>query len=381
LAPTLLTPPPIPTPAPQPALPIDDVIGQMFVAGVGGTEITPGLRGLILNDRIGGVILFRGNFIDAPGLARWSAQLQELGREAHLPAPLQIAIDEEGGQVNHLDSGIPLLPSAQTLGTRGPAGVRSAVAATATGLRSLGVTLDLAPVADLRTNPADAVIGDRSFGSEAATVGPLVSAYVGGLHDGGVCATVKHFPGLGGAAGDPHRALPTDSVTLATWLKTSALSFAAGIAAGADAVMTTAVRMPNLDPSNRPAVLSRPIVTGLLRERLGFGGVIVTDSLVLKGLGEVEGAPEASVDAIKAGNDLLLIPAGSDSALQERSVLAVRAAVASGSIPEAQVRASAARVMAMRARYAPPAPSPHPRVHVGDRVFASPAPAARRRPR
>ena len=130
--------------------------------------------------------------------------------------------------------------------------MRTAVAATAAGIHALGITLDLAPVADLRLNPQDGVIGDRSFGTDPARVGPLVAAAVGGLHDAGVAATLKHFPGLGGAPGDPHAAIPTDPESQAQWEATQARSFEAGIAAGADAVMTTSVYVPGLDPSGTP---------------------------------------------------------------------------------------------------------------------------------
>jgi beta-N-acetylhexosaminidase len=342
------------------------VAGQLVIAGVGGTEITPGLRHLILDDKVGGVILFRSNFIDAGGLQRWCRDLQALGREAGLPAPLLVTLDEEGGDVQQLDSGIPLLPSARSLGAQGPAAVRSAVAGTARGLHALGLTLDLAPVADLRTNPADGVIGDRSFGADPASVGPLVSAYIAGLHDGDVGATLKHFPGLGGAAGDPHRALPTDDVTVAAWQQGSARSFAAGIDAGADAVMTTAVSVPSLDPTGRPAMFSAPIIS-LLRHRLGFDGVIVSDSLSMGGVGAIEDLPHATVDAIAAGNDTVIL-ANSDTDLEDSAVRALHLAIGHG-IGEAAARASAERVIKLRRRYATPSPSasptpsPSPRVH------------------
>ncbi len=179
-----------------------------------------------------------------------------------------------------------MLPSAQALGSEGAAGVRRDVAAMAGGLRADGVGLDLAPVVDLRTNPADARHRQPFLRQRRRhAVGPLVAAYIKGLHDSGVGATLKHFPGLGGAAGDPHQRAVTDAVTLAQWTATTARSFAAGIAAGADAVMTTSLRVPNLDPSNRPALLS-PVMVGLLRDTLHFGGVIVTDSLSMTAVGE-----------------------------------------------------------------------------------------------
>lgn len=340
--------PPAQTPAvsaaPQP-LSLQIQIGQMLAVGVYGTDITPGLRHLILDDKVGSVILFRSNFGDAAGVQRWCTELQQLGRQAGLPAPLLVMLDEEGGDVRQVQDGIVQLPSARDLGAGGPAAVGGAVAQMARGLGTLGVALDLAPVADLRTNPGDAVILDRSFGADPAAVAPLVAAYVRGLHDGGVAATLKHFPGLGGAAGDPHRALPTDSESLAQWAAGPAVSFSAGIDAGADAVMTTAVRVPGLDPSGTPAIFSRPVVTGLLRDRLHFPGVIISDSLVMAGVNEA--LPQATVDAALAGNDLMLLADG-DTGVEQQAVDALMGAVTSGRLSRDQVAASAARVIELR---------------------------------
>jgi beta-N-acetylhexosaminidase len=352
---------PAPTPAQpvvaQPApLPVDMAVGQMMAASFGGPSITDGLRHLILDEKVGTVLIFGDNFSDAASLGRLTAQLQALGRQAGLPAPLLVAVDEEGGRVMRIRDGVAALPSELELGRRGAAAVREAVAATASGLHALGVELDLAPVADLRTNPADAVIGDRSFGGDPSVVGPLVAAAVGGLHDGGVAATLKHFPGLGGAAGDPHSAIPTDRESLDRWTATQARSFQAGIDAGADAVMTTAVAVPGLDPTGTPALFSRAVVTGLLRDRLHFQGVIVTDGLGMGGITTLYGLPEATVAAVRAGNDLVLLNSV-DAAYQATAIEAVKQQLRSGAIPMEQVQASAARVIALRARWPRWAPS------------------------
>lgn len=340
-------------PRPHPALPLAVAIGQMIGVSFYGPQITPGLRHLILDDKVGTVLIFRDNFTGAAGLARLTADLHDLGREAALPAPLMVAVDEEGGRVMRVQEGVAPLPSEYELGRRGAAGVRSAVAATGAGVRSLGITLDLAPVADLRWNPADAVIGDRSYGGDAPRVAPLVGAAVAGLHDAGVAATLKHFPGLGGAAGDPHAAIPTDPESEARWAQTQALSFAAGIAAGADAVMTTAVYVPGLDGGGAPALFSPAVVQGLLRDRLGFRGVIVTDSLGMGGIAARYPLPDAVLASARAGNDLILLGSG-DADAQDAAIAALRSAVQEGSIPSAQVRASAARVIAMSLRWPPP---------------------------
>ena len=345
------TPPPVQAAAGPPApLSLDMAVGQMMAASFGGPVITAGLRHLIVDEKVGTVLIFRDNFTDVASLGRLTAQLQALGREAGLPAPLLVAVDEEGGRVMRITDGVAGLPSEMELGRRGPQGVRDAVAATASGLHRLGVQLDLAPVADLRTNPADAVIGDRSFGAEPTLVGPLVAAAVNGLHDGGVGATLKHFPGLGGAAGDPHAAMPTDGESLNQWLATQARSFQAGIDAGADAVMTTAVVVPGLDPSGTPALFSKTVVTGLLRQRLQFQGVIVTDGLGMGGITTLYSLPDATVAAVRAGNDLVLLNSV-DAAYQVFAIEAVKRQVRSGGIGMDQVQASAGRVIALRARW------------------------------
>jgi len=351
------TSPPVEAAAGPPApLSLDMAVGQMMAASFGGPVITPGLRHLILDEKVGTVLIFRDNFTDVAGLARLTAQLQALGREAGLPAPLLVAVDEEGGRVMRITDGVAGLPSEMELGRRGPQGVREAVAATASGLHALGIQLDLAPVADLRTNPADAVIGDRSFGAEPSLVGPLVAAAVTGLHDGGVGATLKHFPGLGGAAGDPHAAMPTDGESLNQWLATQARSFQAGIDAGADAVMTTAVVVPGLDPTGTPALFSKTVVTGLLRQRLQFAGVIVTDGLGMGGITTLYTLPDATVAAVRAGNDLVLLNSV-DAAYQASAIEAVKRQVRSGGIGMDQIQLSAGRVIALRARWPQWAPS------------------------
>jgi beta-N-acetylhexosaminidase len=349
--------PSAPTPLERPApLTVDMAVGQMMAASFGGPNITQGLRHLILDEKVGTVLIFSDNFSDAASLLRLTTELQRLGREAGLPAPLLIAVDEEGGRVMRIHDGVAALPSELALGARGPDGVRQAVAGTASGLHALGIQLDLAPVADLRSNPADGVIGDRSFGGDPSTVGPLVAAAVNGLHDGGVAATLKHFPGLGGAAGDPHSVMPTDPESLERWAATQARSFKAGIDAGADAVMTTAVIVPGLDPSGTPALFSRAVVTGLLRERLQFQGVIVTDGLGMGGITTLYGLPQATVAAVVAGNDLVLLNSA-DADYQASAIETVKQQVRSGAIPMEQVQASAARVIAMRARWPVWAPS------------------------
>src|SRR6266568_4423364 len=198
------------------------------------------------------------------------------------------------------------------MASSGPDVVRELERINGAGLRTAGIDLNLAPVADVRTNPLDGVIGDRSFGSNPNVVAPLVGAAVHALHDGGVGATAKQFPGLGGAAGNPHVAIPTDPESEATWTKVQLPSFQAGIAAGADAVMVTSVYVPGLGAGSTPALFSSSVI-GRLRTQLGFGGVIMSDSLSMYGIGVKWPLPEAAVMALQAGNDLLLLSNGDPS--------------------------------------------------------------------
>ncbi|MDQ2942169.1 MAG: hypothetical protein M3R21_00680 [Candidatus Dormibacteraeota bacterium] len=349
------THPAVAAPIPVVALPVsnpppelgnlDDDIGAVLVASWRGTQITPALRSLLGDGRVGGVLLFASNFSDQAGLKALTDNLRALSASACLDHPILVMLDQEGGQVARVQASFAP-PSELVTGAGGAQHVRDLERASALGIRQLGVGLNLAPVADVRTNPRDQVIGDRSFGSNATVVSPLVAAAVQGLHDGGVGATLKHFPGLGGAAGDPHIAIPTDPISEAQWERVQMPAFQAGISAGADAVMTTAVYVPSLGGGGTPAMFSAPVVDRL-RTQLGFGGVIITDSLSMRGVGALYSLPEATVLALAAGNDLVLLGNG-DPAHEAEAMAAVRAGVLSGRLDRARLHQSAMRVNHLR---------------------------------
>jgi len=339
---------PVASPTPDPGN-LDEDIGSVMVVSWQGTTMSPRLKSLLTDGRVGGVLLFGPNFGGTPaGVKAWSNLLQGLASSACLDHPILIMLDEEGGQVAQVRAGFAP-PSELAAGAGGADHVRAVERTSAIGLRAAGVDLNLAPVADVRTNPWDGVIGDRSFGSSTARVAPLVGAAVQGLHDGGVGATLKHFPGLGGAAGDPHVAIPTDPESEAHWKQVQMPSFQAGIAAGADAVMTTAVYVPGLGAGNLPAMFSAAVVSRL-RTQLGFGGVIMTDSLSMGGIGARWPLPTAAVMALAAGNDLILLSNG-DPAYEAQAVAAVRAAVLSGRLDRKKLHESAMRVNQLRDRW------------------------------
>lgn len=339
---------PAPSPTPE-AWNLDADIGAVMVISTRGGEIGPVMASLLRDGKVGGVLLFGSNFGSSPeGLRSWSDRLTSVASSACLEHPILLMTDEEGGAVTQVKAGFA--PQSQlVVGAGGADNVRAVERTSAIGLRSAGVGLNLAPVADVATNPRDQIIGDRSFGSNPAVVAPLVAAAVDGMHEGGVGATLKHFPGLGGAPGDPHVAIPTDHESEAQWQSVQMPSFQAGIAAGADAVMTTAVYVPGLGGGNTPALFSAPVV-GKLRTQLGFGGVIMTDSLSLGGIGARWPLPEAAVMALAAGNDLVLLSNG-DPSYEADALGAVRAAVESGRLDRTKLHESALRVNAMRDRW------------------------------
>ncbi|MEO8745807.1 MAG: glycoside hydrolase family 3 N-terminal domain-containing protein [Candidatus Dormiibacterota bacterium] len=345
-------PSPITEPVPSPTLDLgslDEDVGSVMVVSTRGTEITPAMLSLLVDGLVGGVLLFGSNFGSSPeGLRVWSDRLQAIATSACLDHPILLMVDEEGGQVIQVHAA--WAPASELeVGAGGPDHVRAVEAASAAGLHAAGLSIDLAPVADVQTNPRDMVIGDRSFGHSPAVAGPLVAAAVQGLHDGGVGATLKHFPGLGGAAGDPHVAIPTDPESEARWEQVQMPSFQAGIAAGADAVMTTAVYVPGLGGGNTPALFSAPVVSKL-RTQLGFGGVIMSDSLSMGGIGDRWSLPDAAVLGLAAGNDELLLSNG-DPSYEADALAAVRAAVVSGRLDRVALHESAKRVNAMRDKW------------------------------
>ena len=213
--------------------------------------------------------------------------------------------------------------------------------------RALGVHVNFAPVADVNNNPRNPVINIRSFGEDPARVGALASAWTRGLQDAGMIATLKHFPGHGDTSVDSHLGLPLiehprerlDAIELAP--------FRAAIAGGAGAVMTAHIELPALDPAKGPATLSQPVVTGLLRERLGFSGLIFTDSMLMDGVAKLGSSAELAVKAILAGNDMLLDPVDVFDAFR-----GLKGAVESGVISRERLEASVRRVLSAKARLA-----------------------------
>jgi beta-N-acetylhexosaminidase len=288
-----------------------------------------------LEGGLGGITLFAYNVRDQPQLAALTERLRS-GRE------VLVAIDEEGGDVTRLEAAAgSSYPGNLALGVvDDPALTERVAAAIAAELAGAGVNLNLAPVADANTNPDNPVIGVRSFGADPELVARHVAAFVTGTQRQGVAACAKHFPGHGDTAVDSHRDLPT----VEGELEPALLPFRAAIAAGVRAVMTAHLLVPALD--DVPATLSRRILTGLLRDELGFGGLVITDALEMRAISAGIGVEEGAIRALEAGADALCI--GHD--LHEEAVAAIvgalAGAVAAGRLPVERLEEAAERVVA-----------------------------------
>jgi beta-N-acetylhexosaminidase len=307
----------------------------------------------------GGIILFGRNIVSGSQVAGLVAGLQALaaatGGGQRLSAPaLLVAVDQEGGRVARLgaDQGFTEFPGNMALGAiagRGAAKQAARAVAVAMGreLALAGVNLNLAPVLDVNNNPGNPVIGERSFGEDPEAVAGLGRAAVRGYLAGGVLPVGKHFPGHGDTDLDSHLTLPRVPHDRERLRRVELLPFRRAIEAGMPAVMTAHVAFPAVEPGGLPATLSGPVLTGLAREELGFDGVIITDAMEMKAVSDCWGLGRATVMALAAGADLILL---GETRLAPEAAAAVVDAVARGRLPEGRLDAAVRRVLTLKAR-------------------------------
>ncbi|WP_326697598.1 glycoside hydrolase family 3 protein [Streptomyces sp. NBC_01754] len=343
---------------------LEEKVGQLFVMRVYGHSATSpdqadidanldeiGVRTaaeLISAYHVGGIIYFTWahNTRDPHQIADLSNGIQRAGLAQPTPVPLLVSTDQEHGIVCRVGEPATLLPGAMALGAGGSrSDARTAARIAGAELAALGINQNYAPDADVNVNPANPVIGVRSFGSDPQSVAGLVAAQVKGYQGAGVASTAKHFPGHGDTSTDSHTGLPSILHTREEWAELDAPPFRAAVAAGIDSIMTAHIVVPALDPSEDPATLSRPILTGILREELGYDGVVVTDSLGMEGVRTKYGDERVPVLALQAGVDQLLNPPDLRVAWN-----AVLTAVKSGEISEARIEESILRILRLKAR-------------------------------
>ncbi|MGQ9887286.1 MAG: beta-N-acetylhexosaminidase [Aggregatilineales bacterium] len=325
---------------------LEQRVGAMLFAGFEGLTPPDYILEWLAAGRIGGVILFSRNVASPAQLADLTAACR-----AAAARPLLIAVDQEGGRVARLRTaaGFSESPGALALGAADSEALAERVsAALAAELRALGINWNLAPVVDIahRENP---VIGTRALGSDPARVGALAAAQIRGFQAHGVAATAKHFPGHGNTPLDTHVAGARVDAPLAALWERDLAPFRAAVAAGVDAVMVAHVTFTALD-DQRPATLAPAVVQGLLRERIGYDGLVCTDCMEMRAVRDCYGAGESAVLAALAGSDVIFF--SHTRAYQEEAYAALLAAARSGRLPAERVQAAAGRVQALSARRA-----------------------------
>lgn len=333
------------------AMTLNEKVGQMLMPVVAGTrvdEVSPSNvrlgrvetpAGLVKEFHLGGIIYLGNNIVDAAQVAAFSADLQAV--EPGAPG-LFISVDQEGGRVQRITDGVTRIPSARSL--NGDVGLAREIATrSAVELRTQGINLVFAPVADL-VDGDGGVINDRSYGSDPEQVAEMVRATIDGLQRGGVAATAKHWPGHGATTVDSHQSLPVLELTPEVWAARERVPFAAAVDAGVDMIMVGHLSIPSLDPLDRAATLSPVLTDDLLRRDLGFEGVIISDALDMGALQDQDRG-EVGVLAVEAGIDILL---GLPDLVAVRDALVE--AVQTGRISQERLDDSVRRILTLKLR-------------------------------
>lgn len=320
--------------------------GQLAIAGFAGYDIPSDLKAFAKEFDLGGIILFARNVADPEQVAGIARQAEELGGDL----PLWVSVDQEGGRVARLKSPFTVWPPMASLGRCGDDRLAERFArALATELKAVGISLDFTPVLDILTNAANPVIGDRALSDRADAVASLGRVLIRTLQEEGIAASGKHFPGHGDTSVDSHFELPLiehppdriDAVEL--------VPFRAAIAEGVASIMTAHILIPALDPE-RPATLSPAIVDGMLKKQLGYEGLVLSDDLEMKAIAGRYGVPEATVAAIGAGCDAVLM-CGAVLDTQVAAIEAVIRAAEDGSLPWKRIEDALARQRKVKERF------------------------------
>lgn len=283
--------------------------GQLMVFGFQGTQITNEIKSLIHENALGSVILFSRNIKNVEQIRQLTLNLQMEAKRAGLNQPLMICTDQENGEVRRLIDGATLFPGSMLLGAAGkPKYAQQVGLLTALELRDVGINWNLAPVVDVNNNPRNPVINVRSFGGHSHFVAEMGRSFMIGTQQAGVISTLKHFPGHGDTDRDSHLDLPVIHQDMKRLQTVELYPFAECIHAGADIIMTAHVYFPAIENhGGLPATLSKKVITNLLRERMGFQGVITTDCMEMNAISERFGTAQGAVMALQAGADLIMV--------------------------------------------------------------------------
>jgi beta-N-acetylhexosaminidase len=325
-------------------------IGQLAIAGFAGDAIPSDLKALAREFDLGGIVLFARNVVAPDQVAEVAREAQALAQEL----PLWVSVDQEGGRVARLKAPFTVWPPMMTLGRSGDEALAERFArALASELKAVGISLDYTPVLDILTNPKNPVIGDRALAERAEDVARLGRRIITTLQGAGIAACGKHFPGHGDTAADSHHELPLVEHPPDRIEAVELTPFRAAIEAGVASIMTAHILIPAYD-SERPATLSTAVVDTLLKQRLGYGGLVLSDDLEMKAISARYGLPDATVGAIAAGCDAVLM-CGASQEPQFAALEAVIRAVENDALPLTRVEDALARHRRVKERFLAPA--------------------------
>ena len=322
-----------------------DKIGQLFMVGFDGMTVSPDLAAFIREYQPGGVILFSRNLESTDQIVELTNELQRCSPHS----PLLISIDQEGGRVSRLPQNFTIFPPCEVLGRCNSVELAyGAAAVVARELRAVGINMNMSPVLDVNSNPANPVIGDRSFGTTPEPVCAMGLATVRGLQDNRVVACGKHFPGHGDTTADSHKELPVVTAPRERLEQVELPPFRHAAANGVATMMTAHVLYRALD-DQRPATLSPAIIGTLIREELRYDGVVLTDDLEMRAIIDHCGIEEATVRSILAGCDMPLIC--KDRNREVAAITALDKAVADGTLSVERLEQSLTRVARLKGRF------------------------------
>lgn len=326
---------------------LEEKIGQLFQVGFVGTKVTPEIETLIKDYHVGGVIYFRRNLQSLEQVTALSNQLQRIAFEKERGIPLIISADQEGGIVTRLSGGTHF-PGNMALGATGDIDLAMTTGgAVAKELSGVGINMNLAPVLDVNNNPDNPIIGVRSFGEDPEKVAQLGKAFIQGMQKQGVIACGKHFPGHGDTDTDSHLDLPIIKHEQKRLEKIEFHPFKVAIKAGVDSLMTAHVYFPAIESNDGiPATLSHAVLSKLLREELGYQGLIITDCMEMDAIVNSFGTVQGSLMTLQAGTDMVLISHTLQK--QKEAIELVINAVKRGQIPEERIEQSVYRILSLK---------------------------------
>ena len=333
---------------------IEEKIGQVVMVSIENKEMDEDLMNWLSDYQIGNIILYGKNISDAPQASHLNQQLQETILSL-TDIPALLAVDQEGGNISRIHKGATVFPSNMAVGAARPDDLYPSAWAMAQELKDMGFNMNLAPVMDVNSNPDNPVINIRSYGDDPDKVSEYGSLWIRGMQENGVIATAKHFPGHGDTDTDSHFDLPVSDKSVQQLMETELVPFRGAIHSGVSAILTSHILFPEID-SEYPATMSQKILTDLLRDEMGYTGVIVSDSLQMAAIRDHYGMETAAVQALNAGVDLLILGDGrtlkdTDPDLQTPVITALHEAVRNGSLSTEVLNRAVMNVLKLKNSY------------------------------